>query len=131
MTVRDITSIFEGLVKSCHNYRASTAAMRELEAIDPDTRSHIASELGFSAADLDDIVSHGAGAEDLMARMIADFGLDADKLARDDRMLFRDIEVLCSKCTHKGRCFRELEAGTAAQHAKAFCPNAETFEALA
>lgn len=132
MTAHDeITNIFEGFVQQWRQYLANQAAMRELEAIEPETRNHIASDLGFSEADLGDIVAHGAGAENLMLRMIADFGLDADAMCKNDRALFRDLEILCSKCTHKGRCFRELEAGTAVQHAKAFCPNAETFEALA
>ena len=66
-----------------------------------------------------------------MHRMMAAFDLDAARLRDSAPAVLREIEVLCSRCGAKGRCGRELDAGTATENAHAFCPNSETFEALA
>ena len=44
--------------------------------------------------------------------------------------LLRDIERVCTRCRDARRCWRELEAGTAAEHCHEFCPNAGTFDDL-
>lgn len=131
MTMRDITGIFDDMVAGWHNYRAKLAALNELEAANDHTRSRIAGDLGIDPSTLHEVVVHGTGADRLMERMMADFGIDAAALRKADPAGIRDIEILCSQCASKGRCARELAAGTAVARAAAFCPNAETFRAFA
>jgi hypothetical protein len=45
-------------------------------------------------------------------------------------MVLRDAERVCSQCGNTRRCKRELDAGTAAAHGDAYCPNAATFDDL-
>lgn len=130
MTTRDITSIFEGLVSNWNSFRATGAALREFDAIDPETRGLIACEAGLNVADMEDLVARGTGCGALMERMMAGFGLDPDEMRQEHRLLVRDFEILCSRCMKKGRCARELSAGTAVEHAEAFCPNAASFRDL-
>jgi hypothetical protein len=98
---------FEHLVEKWCDYRAALADLREFEAMEPDMMAAIAGECGLSVTELRDVVVHGSGASSLMARMMQAYG-----------------------CLAKGRCRRELDAGTAADHADGFCPNAYTFERL-
>jgi hypothetical protein len=41
--------------------------------------------------------------------------------------VLRDAEITCVQCRSKRRCFRELEAGTAAANLENLCPNADLF----
>lgn len=118
------------LVARWRNYQESVAGIREIEACGPEMVARMAGELGMTAAELEQVVAHGAGADRLMARMIEAFGLDGKKLQHDDPAMVRDMSILCSRCETKGRCVHELDAGTAALHAEEFCPNAKTFELL-
>ena len=120
-----------GLMSKWRDYLATRASLRELESSDPGLVAELAGELGLSASELREVVRHGAGADRLMHRMMAAFDLDAESLHDGAPQVLREIEILCSRCGAKGRCARELDAGTAAENASAFCPNSETFEALA
>jgi hypothetical protein len=121
---------FEHLVEKWRDYRAALADLREFEAMEPDMMSAIAAECGLSVTELREVVVHGSGASSLMARMMKAYGLDPEGLRTRDPHTMRGIEGLCSRCLTKGRCRRELNAGTAAGHADDFCPNAFTFERL-
>lgn len=123
-------SMLDALVARWRDHKANVAAIREIRACDPDTVAELASELGMSVRELEQVASRGAGADRLMARMIEAFGLDGEKLQHHEPTTLRDMSLLCSLCDAKGRCGRELEAGTAAEHAEAFCPNAGTFARL-
>jgi hypothetical protein len=121
---------FAHFVEKWRDYRAALAELREIEAMEPETVAAVAGECGLSVAELREVVAHGSGASNLMDRMMQAYGLDPRGLRARDPLTARDIEVLCSRCATKGRCRRELEAGTAAGHADDFCPNAYTFERL-
>ena len=118
------------LVARWRDYQANVAGLREIEACGPEMVAQMAAELGMTRSELEEVVSHGAGADRLMARMIAAFGLNAGEMERQDPAMVRDMSILCSLCETKRRCAHELDAGTAAEHAHAFCPNASTFELL-
>ena len=42
----------------------------------------------------------------------------------------RDMERVCSFCTHKRQCRQELAAGTAATNYVEYCENADTIDML-
>ena len=130
MNTYRVKNAFGHLVDRWRDYRAAIADLRELADLDPDTVATIAAECGLSSGELREIVTHGSRSESLMERMMAAHGLEPDRLRQEMPAVMRDIELLCARCVTKGRCSRELEAGTAAQNAAGFCPNADTFEAL-
>jgi hypothetical protein len=67
----------------------------------------------------------GADPELRINRMMRAFRVDRRELEQDYPRVLRDAEITCERCRSKRRCFRELEAGTAAAHADQFCPNAD------
>ena len=125
-----MSNVFETLVHRWREYQASRAALAELMSLDPDEVSRMAGEYGLSADDLGELVGHGTHAADLMERMMRARGLDPAALRRELPAVVADMSVLCSRCSAKGRCEHELDAGTAAAHAEDFCPNAPTMAAL-
>lgn len=60
-------------------------------------------------------------------RMIQAFHINRRELEQDYPRVLRDAEITCGQCRSKRRCFRELEAGTAAANLENFCPNADLF----
>lgn len=121
---------FESLVKKWCEYREALAELRELEALEPELLAATAAENGLSVQELREIVVNGSGAPDLMIRMMEAHGLNPETVRRRHPLVMRDIEGLCARCTAKGRCRRELDAGTAVEYAEELCPNAYTFERL-
>ena len=67
----------------------------------------------------------GAKSELRIDRMMELFSVDRRELARDYAKVLLDAHITCLRCNSKRRCFRELEAGTAAAKAEQFCPNAD------
>lgn len=125
-----VRHLLESAARRWRNHRDAVATLREIDGLDPAMASEIAAEAGLSVSDLRDVISHGAGANLLMRRMMAAYGIDAGEIEHGAAGMLRDISVLCSRCKAKGRCDDELEAGTAREHAHLFCPNAETFESF-
>jgi hypothetical protein len=67
----------------------------------------------------------------LMDQMIRAHGLTPAVIHAMPAALLRDLETTCAQCGSKGRCRRDLKAGTAAANSAAYCGNAEAFEAIA
>lgn len=123
-----VRHLLESIAERWRVHRDTVATLREIDGMDPALASEIAAEAGLSISDLRDVISHGAGANRLMQRMMAAYGIDVREVSEETPGLLRDLAVLCSRCKDKGRCAAELEAGTARENAHLFCPNAETFE---
>ena len=92
--------------------------------------ARIATDLGVSPGQLDQLVRRGPHAADELPKMMAAIGLDAKAIARAQPLVMRDLERVCALCEQKKQCGRDLAAGTAAQHYKEYCVNAETLAAL-
>jgi hypothetical protein len=69
------------------------------------------------------------GANELPYTLTA-LGIDEAALRRAEPALLRDMECVCSFCTHKRRCHQELAAGTAATNYVEYCENAETIDVV-
>lgn len=123
-----IRHFLHGVAQRWREHRDAARSLREIEALDPALASGIAQEAGLTVADLKEVVAQGSGAERLMERMMAAYCLGPLDLEREAPGLLRDVAILCSRCQSKGRCAQELEAGTARENARLFCPNADTFE---
>lgn len=110
--------------------KAYNARQQELGLLSNDDVVLMASDLGLSRAELCDILPRGADNTRLMDRMLLARGLDPDKVRRSLTPLLRDMELACTRCTATGRCRRELQAGSAAEHCHDFCANADTIDDL-
>ena len=84
------------LVARWRDYQANVAGLREIEACGPEMVAQMAAELGMTRSELEEVVSHGAGADRLMAQMIAAFGLDAGERQPRDAAMVREMSVQCS-----------------------------------
>ena len=110
--------------------KAYNARQQELGRLSRDDIAVMASDLGLSTSDLCDVLPRGSDNTLLMDRMLEARGLDPEEVHRSLTPLLRDLELTCTRCAATGRCRRELQAGTAAQHAHDFCPNADTVDNL-
>ena len=102
----------------------------ELCTCDAIGREKIAIDLGVSPDELDQLVRRGPHAADELPKMMAALGLDAKAIARAQPLVMRDLERVCALCEQKKQCGRDLAAGTAAQHYKEYCANADTLATL-
>lgn len=125
-----VRHLLESIARRWRNHRDAVVTLREIDCMDPALASEIAAEAGLSVRELRDVISHGVGANRLMRRMMAAYGIDISEIEQDAPGMLRDIAVLCSRCKAKGRCEEELAAGTARESARSFCPNADTFETI-
>jgi hypothetical protein len=110
---------------------AHVAPSTDLATLTREDLRHIAGDLALAESAL---LSLSVGARDntaLMQRMIRARGLDPEEMRHAFSTAMRDVERVCSGCRNAGRCRHELDAGTAAAHCDAYCPNAATFDDLA
>jgi transcriptional regulator with XRE-family HTH domain len=104
--------------------------LNELRQMDRADFDRIAEDLRVSPVELDGLVRRGPHAADELPAMLRALGIDANKLARTEPMLLRDMERVCAMCNQKSQCDRDLIAGTAAEHYEGYCLNAPTIDRL-
>jgi len=92
--------------------------------------ARIATDLGVSLGELDQLVRSGPHAADELPKMMAALGLDTKAIARAQPLVIRDLQRVCALCEQKKQCDRDLAAGTAAQRHGEYCMNAPTFASL-
>jgi hypothetical protein len=88
---------------------------------------------GPSDADILDMPRYCYDASLLFRRMTL-LQIDRDELARDEPLLLRELQGLCTLCGSKGECVRDLarECKTGEpQDWQEYCPNAATLNAFA
>ena len=90
----------------------------------------IANDLRISSGDLDQLVQRGSRSADELPQMLQQLGISEDDLNRTQPMLVRDMQRVCSLCSDKTHCDRELAAGTATEHYRGYCPNAPNIDTL-
>jgi hypothetical protein len=108
---------------------------RELNALmeyaaDPGGLERVARELNVTPADLEMLVRQGPQGANELPEMLKALGIDETALWRAEPALLRDMEYVCSFCTHKRQCHQELAAGTAATNYVEYCENAYTIDML-
>jgi transcriptional regulator with XRE-family HTH domain len=106
--------------------------LRELMQFDadPGELERIAHEFGVTPADLHMLVRQGALSADELPKMLEVLGIDEAAISRARPALLRDMERVCSFCTHKRQCSRELAAGTAPSNYVEYCGNADAIDEL-
>jgi transcriptional regulator with XRE-family HTH domain len=97
---------------------------------DPGELERVARELNVTPADLERLVRQGSKGANELPHTLTALGIDETALLRAEPALLRDMERVCSFCTHKRRCREELAAGTAATNYVEYCENADTIDTL-
>ena len=122
--------VVEAVIDLFARWLNHTREIAELCTCDAISREKIATDLGLSPGELNQLIRRGPHAADELPKMMAAIGLDAKAIARAQPLVMRDLERVCALCEQKKQCGRDLAAGTAAQHYKEYCVNAETFAVL-
>ncbi len=99
-------------------------------AADPGELERIARDLNVTPADLEVLVRQGSQSADELPHVLTALDIDEAALSRAEPALLRDMERVCSLCTHKRRCHRELAAGSAAVNYVEYCENADAIDML-
>lgn len=132
-------SMFGSLVRWWHRVLGARADLAELDSCGPDQTERMAKDLGISSAELRQLASYRADESDLLRQRMTKLGLDPEELARSDPATLRDLQRLCTMCTSRGRCARDLKRNAADPHWQAwrenrdwreYCPNAATLNLL-
>jgi len=90
----------------------------------------VARDLNVTTADLEGLVRQGSQSANELACMLTALDIDETALRRVEPALLRDMERVCSFCTHKRQCHEELATGTAASNYVEYCENAETIDSV-
>ena len=99
-------------------------------AADPGELERVARELNVTPADLEMLVRQGSQGANELSYTLTALGIDETALSRAEPALLRDMERVCSFCTRKRQCHRELAAGTAATNYVEYCENADKIDML-
>ena len=99
-------------------------------AADPGELERVARELNVTSADLEMLVRQGSQGANELSYMLTALGIDETALWRAEPALLRDMERVCSFCTHKRQCHEQLAAGTAATNYVEYCENADAIDTL-
>ena len=121
---------FESIARWIKNYREAFSAAGQLAECGPQEVAKIARELMISPRELAGLAWKGPETAKLLQLMLVALGVDASKLAANDKVVLRDLQRLCIACAYKRQCEWDLANGTAAENYGEYCPNAYTLEAL-
>jgi hypothetical protein len=101
-----------------------------LEQCDANELAAIAQDVGVSPGELRRMARLGPDAAKLLYQRLEALHLDAQTLAAKEPGAMRDLERLCSSCTSKGRCQRDLVRNKNDPVWRQYCPNEDTLLAL-
>lgn len=108
-------------------HRRELSEIRRMNRTDFDL---IAQDLRVLPEELDRLVEAGPHSADEMPKMLEALGIDMENLERTQPLLVRDMQRVCSLCRDKAHCHGDLNAGTAPEHYKEYCPNAPAIDVL-
>ncbi|HML14343.1 MAG TPA: hypothetical protein VK456_13630 [Xanthobacteraceae bacterium] len=109
--------------------RAARASLRELDGPGNDVE-RIARDLGLAPSELRDIAAKGPGGADQLEMRLEGLHLDAAALRREEPLMMRDLERVCTTCGSKRRCVRDWLRFPDDAAWRGYCPNATTLDAL-
>ena len=121
----------EMLIDTFANWLKHRRELSEIRQMDTAEFDRIASDLRVSPGELETLVRQGPHAADELPLLLKALGIDEKALARTEPLVLRDMERVCSLCSHKRECDRDLHAGTSSEHYQGYCLNAATIDSLA
>ena len=122
--------VVQDLIDSFAGWLRHRRELSEIRQLDRSEFNRIAEDLRVAPDDLEELVRHGRHAADELPQLMEQLGIDAERLSKTQPLLLRDMERVCSLCSHKAQCDRELAGGTAAENYQGYCGNASTLETL-
>lgn len=102
----------------------------ELQRLDQREIEVIARELNLSGTELAALILKPSGSLRSLSKRLSHVGLAEDDLEASHGDVLRDLRRVCSQCSSKARCARDLNHARQATPAK-YCPNEQTLRALA
>ena len=111
------------------NWRAARERVGELDDCGSEV-VHIARDLGLAPSELRTIAARRPDAADQLKLRLEALHIDAAALQRDEPLIMRDLERVCTQCGSKRRCVRDLARFPDDTAWLAYCPNANTLDAL-
>lgn len=107
-----------------------SAEAEMIASLDEGTIKSIAHDCGISPDQLIELAKAGPHAADEMIRMMKALNIDPAEIELRLRSQFRDMQITCAHCTHKGECRKDLVSGAAAENFAHYCGNADELNAL-
>lgn len=104
--------------------------LRDLQRGNEREFQRLAEDVGVSACALLRLAKSRPRDADLLLDRMAALDLDRGEVEASLPATLRDLQRVCSFCTHRGACARDLARRPAAGGWKAYCPNAGTLAAL-
>jgi len=109
--------------------RAARASFGELEGSGNEVE-RIARDLGLAPSELRNIAAKGSGGADQLEMRLEGLHLDPVALRREEPLVMRDLERVCTTCGSKRRCVRDWLRFPDDAAWRGYCPNATTLDAL-
>jgi hypothetical protein len=130
MTYPALEVVLDAVANWFRKHHDAAGSYDELTTWEPEEIARTARDIGVSSDELIRMADKGPHAADQLPRLLHALGVDPGMLSRNDPAMMRDMQRLCTACSRKRRCERELAAGTAANNYRSFCPNATSLETL-
>lgn len=111
------------------NWRAARAAVGELDGCGSEL-TRIARDVGVAPSELYTIAAKRPGAADQLKLRLEALHFDAATIQRDEPLIMRDLERVCTTCGSKRRCVRDWTRFPDDAAWRGYCPNATTLDAL-
>ncbi|WP_426408521.1 DUF6455 family protein [Bradyrhizobium ganzhouense] len=111
-------------------FKGVLARWDEMQRLDSYEMEAIAQELNLSKAELAALAFEPSGSLQSLSRRLSHAGVSEDQLAASHGDVLRDLRRVCSQCSSKARCARDLRHERRATPAR-YCPNEQTLRALA
>lgn len=108
----------------------SSAEADMIASLDDFTIQSIAHDCGISPDQLIELAKAGPHAADEMIGMMKALNIDPAEIELRLRAQFRDMQITCAHCAHKGECRRDLASGAAAENFAHYCGNANELNVL-
>lgn len=124
-TQRELYPVVTKMIDLFGNWLKQRRELNELMELE-----RVARELNVAPAELGMLVRRGSQGANELPEMLTALGIYETAVWRAEPTLLRDMERVCSFCTHKRRCHQELAAGTAATNYVEYCGNADTIDIL-
>jgi hypothetical protein len=123
------TTVSTGVSAWWRYWRAARERVGELEGCGSEL-ARIARDVGLAPSELRTIAAKRPDAADQLKLRLEALHLDGAALRRDEPLVMRDLERVCTQCGSKRRCVRDWVRHPDDQAWREYCPNAMTLDAL-
>ena len=125
-----LQSVVNAIAQWMKKYRYARGLRNDLMCCSADEVARMARDLNIAPTELVALAKKGPDAADLLQKLLAALGVDANALEHNDPLVMRDLQRLCTTCGDKRQCQFDLANGVSADNYRDYCPNAFTLDAL-